>query len=107
MRPTESSASKVHEKVEVRSPPRKVQAPKRKSGGSKGSADQPKTHLSSEEVTHPSQQDEEIVGNEVAEASKENGDEPETGGPMTSGKETTHAPDGNSAAGPPVEQPAQ
>ncbi|KAL8826891.1 MAG: hypothetical protein Q9191_003514 [Dirinaria sp. TL-2023a] len=107
MRPTESSASKVHEKVEVKSPPRKTQAPKRKSGGSKGSADHAKTHFSSGEVTHPSQPDEEVVGNYVAEASKENGDKPETGSPMTPGKETAHDPDGNSAAGQPVEQPAQ
>lgn len=33
MRPTESSRSKTHEKVEVKSPPRKTARPKRQSGG--------------------------------------------------------------------------
>jgi hypothetical protein len=35
MRPTESSSKKTHEKLEVRSPPRKSGPPKRKSDGHK------------------------------------------------------------------------
>ena len=37
MRPTESSRSKTHEKVEVKSPPSKTARPKRKSGGAEES----------------------------------------------------------------------
>lgn len=55
MRPTESSAKKTHEKLEVKSPPRKTGPPKRRSDGHKEVKKSEKTEDAGLEPTNPEQ----------------------------------------------------
>jgi len=55
MRPTESSAKKTHEKLEVKSPPRKSGPPKRKSDGHKESKEPQPAKSGDEELQVPEQ----------------------------------------------------
>lgn len=74
MRPTESSSKKTHDKLEVKSPPRKSVPPKRKSNGHKESKEPQAAKPGDEELKTPERSNGATAEEKMQECNTENTD---------------------------------